>query len=166
MRLRIFRRCTLLILVLLSGVSIRTSIAYAQDDGADIVKLAAELHREDVGDGLYTAWIGGDLGKRPDGLPKNIEVGQAMPSFSLKKFGTVQSVRSDGLTAPYLINLWASWCPPCKKEFPRLIRADQSGNLPFPILFVNTGDTKQLATPFLKQFHTKSLILFESAACL
>ena len=40
---------------------------------------------------------------------------------------------------PFVINLWATWCPPCRREMPMLIdvAADRPGT---PILLVNQGE--------------------------
>ncbi|WNF36204.1 redoxin domain-containing protein [Bacillaceae bacterium IKA-2] len=51
------------------------------------------------------------------------EVGKNAPDFNLPlwhngEFAELSSFRGDIV----VLNLWASWCPPCKKEMPDLIR--------------------------------------------
>lgn len=51
------------------------------------------------------------------------EVGKNAPDFNLPlwhtgEFAKLSSFRGDIV----VLNLWASWCPPCKKEMPDLIR--------------------------------------------
>lgn len=49
---------------------------------------------------------------------------------------------------PLVINIWATWCPPCRREMPVL----QAAQHEFPevtFLFVNQGETPQTVTTFL-----------------
>lgn len=49
---------------------------------------------------------------------------------------------------PMVVNLWASWCPPCRREMPVLEKAQSE----FPgvgIVLINQGESAQLARAFL-----------------
>lgn len=49
---------------------------------------------------------------------------------------------------PLVINLWATWCPPCRREMPVL----QQAQLDYPgvhFVFVNQGENPQIVTNFL-----------------
>lgn len=68
-----------------------------------------------VGVGAAIAWIG-------DG-PAVAEVGRSAPAFTLstfdgESFDLGEHIGRQG--GPVLLNLWASWCEPCKREFPAL----------------------------------------------
>ncbi|WP_095012445.1 TlpA disulfide reductase family protein [Tsuneonella mangrovi] len=52
---------------------------------------------------------------------------------------------------PYVLNLWATWCPPCRRELPML--AAQARDNAVPILLVNEGEDKATAIRFLAQNH-------------
>jgi thiol-disulfide isomerase/thioredoxin len=85
-----------------------------------------------------------------------------MPEFTVKRLGSPQTIRSQGLKTPYLMNVWASWCPPCREEFPLLTNALESGNLPFALYFLNTGDTQRAANNFLRTQRTGLELLFDA----
>jgi thiol-disulfide isomerase/thioredoxin len=51
-----------------------------------------------------------------------------------------------------LVNYWATWCPPCRKEMPSMNRlAQRLADKPFVILGVNAGDTPEDIRAFLKR---------------
>lgn len=45
---------------------------------------------------------------------------------------------------PYVINLWADWCPPCRREMPVLAQAARK-NRDVVFLFANQGDVASVA---------------------
>ena len=48
----------------------------------------------------------------------------------------------------FVINLWASWCLPCRREMPMLM--DAASRSPIPILLVNSGEQRAAAAKFLQ----------------
>ncbi|MDW8323301.1 MAG: TlpA disulfide reductase family protein [Burkholderiales bacterium] len=51
-----------------------------------------------------------------------------------------------------LVNFWATWCPPCRKEMPSMERLTQKlSGRPFRLLAVNTGETPEQIQAFLKE---------------
>lgn len=57
---------------------------------------------------------------------------------------TAQDLRGQ----PAVINLWATWCPPCRRELPMLVRAAQS-NPEARILLVDQGEDRDTVRRFL-----------------
>ena len=74
-----------------------------------------------------------------------------VPSVSVKLFNsdeiinTLEIFNSDKF---YLLNIWSSWCVPCKKEHPILMELSQNNDL--EIIGINYKDTKKNANDFLK----------------
>ncbi len=62
-----------------------------------------------------------------------------------------------------LVNFWAVWCPPCRKEMPSMSRlmAKLAGK-PFTILGVNEGESPDEIRAFLKQVPVNFPILLDS----
>ena len=51
-----------------------------------------------------------------------------------------------------LVNYWATWCPPCRKELPSMNRlAERLAGQPFAILGVNAGDSAEDVRAFLQK---------------
>jgi thiol-disulfide isomerase/thioredoxin len=88
--------------------------------------------------GLVSAGLGWWLGQRallpserppPPGL-KVVPIGATLPDLAFPTIDGGEPVRLAGPGRPRLINYWASWCGPCRKEMPVLdaYAAEQGGN--------------------------------------
>jgi thiol-disulfide isomerase/thioredoxin len=51
---------------------------------------------------------------------------------------------------PMVLNLWATWCPPCRREMPMMVDVAQSQD-GVDIVFANQGETVEGIKIFLKQ---------------
>src|SRR5690606_17695613 len=56
-----------------------------------------------------------------------------------------------GTGRPTVVNVWASWCIPCRREMPQLARAAQE-NPDVLILYVNQGESPVKVAAFLSDF--------------
>ncbi len=62
-----------------------------------------------------------------------------------------------------LLNFWASWCKPCVKEIPSLMRLQQQfKNRSFQIVTINVGESKKDMTDFLKKVKLELPIMLDS----
>ncbi len=71
-----------------------------------------------------------------------------LPDLVLPCFSGGNPVRLAGLRGPAVINLWASWCDPCREELPAMQRlADRTAGR-LHVVGVDTGDARDAAASF------------------
>lgn len=64
-----------------------------------------------------------------------------------------------------LLNLWASWCPPCIKELPALDRLQQRlGGDDFIVVAVSLDDDPNLARQMFSDLSIQSMVLYSQSA--
>src|SRR5680860_1751919 len=71
-------------------------------------------------------------------------------TFSLLD-GTPVSLAEVAGNKPMVVNLWASWCPPCIREMPVLEKAQQD-NPDITFAFVNQGEQPETISRFMNQY--------------
>ena len=91
----------------------------------------------------------GMMRDNPDELPST-RVGQpalAITTATLPGFAGVmaEDIARGEIT---LVNFWASWCPPCRAEHPRLLQMAEDG---MPIIGVNFRDQSAAAVSYLTE---------------
>lgn len=61
-----------------------------------------------------------------------------------------------------VVNLWATWCPPCQREMPALARA-QALHPEIQFVFVNEGETLDVVQRYVKYipFHLENILVDE-----
>ncbi len=71
-----------------------------------------------------------------------------LPEIALARLdGT--SMRLDSLTGkPLVVNLWATWCPPCRREMP-VLRDAQVRHKDIDFVFVNQGESADAVRKYL-----------------
>ena len=94
------------------------------------------------------------------------EQGTRLPQITLRNAAGQTIQLSDYQGGPLVINLWATWCPPCRREMPVLENAQQQRpDLTF--LFVNQAESMQSVSTFLEtQGLSLTNVLFDDSARL
>ncbi|PCD08118.1 alkyl hydroperoxide reductase [Peribacillus simplex] len=66
-----------------------------------------------------------------------LKIGAKAPNFSLKTLDGKQVELSDYEGKKIMLNFWATWCPPCKKEMPDMEKYTQQAGDDVVVLAVN-----------------------------
>jgi thiol-disulfide isomerase/thioredoxin len=85
-----------------------------------------------------------------------------LPDLTLRNAAGEPVRLSDFRGKPLVINLWATWCPPCRREIP-VLQAAQQANADVTFLFVNQAESpREVATFFASQGLHLDNVLFDS----
>jgi thiol-disulfide isomerase/thioredoxin len=72
------------------------------------------------------------------------------PNFKLQSLNGETRTLADYKDRVVLLNFWASWCPPCREEFPSLMRLHKAvGGERFTVLAVAVRDPEEAVSGFL-----------------
>ncbi|WP_150305534.1 TlpA disulfide reductase family protein [Pseudomonas saliphila] len=80
------------------------------------------------------------------------EQGTRLPELALRDNQGAPVALHDYVGKPLVINLWATWCPPCRREMPVLAEA-QRNESDLTFLFVNQGEGEGIIAEFLASQH-------------
>ncbi|MDY7219837.1 TlpA disulfide reductase family protein [Denitrificimonas sp. JX-1] len=75
---------------------------------------------------------------------------QKIPEISLRDIDGNPVALHSLAGKPLVVNLWATWCPPCRREMP-VLEAAQKNNPEISFVFVNQGEGQALVDKFLTQ---------------
>ena len=84
-------------------------------------------------------------------VPK-ININKDIPNFDVKKVGENNIINSDEIFKNdkfYLMNIWSSWCMPCRDEHPFLMNLSKNKNI--EIIGLNYKDKSENAKIFLEE---------------
>lgn len=79
-----------------------------------------------------------------------LQSSQKIPDLAVRDIAGEPVLLQDLAGKPLVINLWATWCPPCRREMPVLAAAQQA-NPDIRFVFINQGEGQHLVEKFLAQ---------------
>lgn len=79
-----------------------------------------------------------------------LQSSQKIPDLAVRDIAGEPVLLQDLAGKPLVINLWATWCPPCRREMPVLAAAQQA-NPDIRFVFINQGEGQRLVEKFLAQ---------------
>ena len=82
----------------------------------------------------------------------DVKINNEVPSFSAKSFYSNEKINSSDVFEKdkfYLLNIWSSWCVPCRDEHPILMELDINNAI--VVIGINYKDNKENAINFLSQ---------------
>ncbi|WP_313620452.1 TlpA disulfide reductase family protein [Achromobacter sp.] len=97
------------------------------------------------------AWVGGGRLLAPGGQPT-----PALAELRLLALDDAPAALTAFQGKPAVINLWASWCPPCRREMPAFAQA-QAANPDVHFVFLNQGEAAPEIARYLQQ-HAPGLL--------
>lgn len=111
--------------------------------------------RKTVSSGAVTAlvlWISGNAWLHPalpdiDELPAQA---QALPSWQIRTLDGAAMELQALKGRPTVVNFWATWCPPCRREMPVLLQASQQ-TPQVRFLWINQGEAPEKAARYATQ---------------
>jgi cytochrome c biogenesis protein CcmG/thiol:disulfide interchange protein DsbE len=83
-----------------------------------------------------------------DGLSGEPAVGVHLSDLSLPCFTGDAEVRLRDLRGPTVINIWASWCAPCREELPVMQGLADRADGRYTVIGVDSGDRRSAAADF------------------
>ena len=91
----------------------------------------------------------------------DLEIKKNIPSFKAQIFDTSNEISSEKIfnnDQYYLLNIWSSWCVPCRDEHPFLVYLSNKKNL--KTIGLNYKDNNKSAKIFLKELTNPYELIF------
>ncbi len=97
--------------------------------------------------GFFVLFLAGLFMGDPSRLPSAYQ-DKPLPAFALDGLGNSADFTNQDLATgrPVLLNIWASWCGPCRDEHPALMQLADAG---VPVFGLNYKDNQAAAQRFL-----------------
>ncbi|WP_372444372.1 TlpA family protein disulfide reductase [Micromonospora qiuiae] len=102
----------------------------------------------------------------PAGPGDPVAAADLLPELTLTCFTGGAPVALRDVAGPAVINIWASWCGPCRKELPAFQRLSQRSEGQLRVIGVNTRDTREAAQSIGEDFGIRFPMIFDQGEAL
>ncbi|MFK7996681.1 MAG: TlpA family protein disulfide reductase [Granulosicoccus sp.] len=134
---------------LLGGAYAATQTFTGSSIGSDATNTAQDT---DVGEDASGAAAATELGTQSGPEQQLAKVERMVPTFELRALDGTPWTRELLKGRPWVINFWASWCPPCIEEIPSMNAAfDVLEPQGIGMLAINAGEGAELVEEFLEK---------------
>jgi thiol-disulfide isomerase/thioredoxin len=89
-----------------------------------------------------------------------------LPDLTLECLAGGGRIRLSGLHRPAILNLWASWCEPCRRELPAFQAYASRVDDRVSVIGVDTGDTRTAGSALLQDLKVSYPTLFDEQRSL
>jgi len=139
------------------GFELSAGLIVACVIGAELTRRRAELRRPLLASVLAggAVWIAGQLAAQALAPPR-----PPMPDVMVRRLDGSEVALRSLADRPLVVNLWATWCPPCRREMPAM-QAAQKANPEIGFVFVNQGESSAIVRRFLatQQLQLKNVVI-------
>ncbi|MEV4809209.1 TlpA family protein disulfide reductase [Micromonospora avicenniae] len=98
-----------------------------------------------AGAGTSSAAADATAGAEASSAATNGRAGDPLPELTLACFTGGAPIALRDVRGPAVINVWASWCPPCRKELPAFQRLSKRAGDRIHVIGVNSQDSRSAA---------------------
>jgi len=108
---------------------------------------------------LFILIIAQGLSGCTDKIPSNPKAGEIFPLSILNQVNNLGDKKIDLKNKTLLINFWATWCTPCRKEMPDLQKlSDALDQSQFAVIGISVDDDTNLVKEFLLRYEIRFII--------
>ncbi len=106
---------------------------------------------------------GGGAGRAPAGGGPAMLAGAPVQSYTIARYGGGSDAVANYRGRVVLVNLWASWCAPCRSETPALEKLSQSERgRGLVVLGIDQGESAEAIGAFARELHLSYPLLVDA----
>ena len=79
-------------------------------------------------------------------------IGQTLPDLKVARLGGGDIALNEFRGRDVLVNVWATWCGPCRREMPALERLARAQNGRLVVVAIDQGEDPTAVEPYTKRF--------------